>query len=848
MERRDFGTAKEAMVLEAGIKLGRYEIRSKIGAGGMGEVYLAQDTKLDRKVALKILPADVAASQDRMNRFVQEAKAAAALNHPNIAHVYEIDEVDGQHFIAMEFVDGQTLREYIHGRQTDLRKLLRHLQHVAEGLAKAHAVGIVHRDLKPDNIMITRDGHAKILDFGLAKLIEPQAQASDREEGLSSEIATALHSTPGIVRGTVGYMSPEQAQGKTREVDHRSDIFSFGCILFEAASGRKAFAGKEALDSLHKIVYGPTPLIKETNAAAPDELQRIVRRCLAKDPEDRYQTIKDLAIELREVRRALESAGIDTTVSPLTGSMAMGPLGGETDTRASFSATTSTPPTSLSTRASSAEYIATGIKQHKLAAIISVAVLAIGIVSLAVYLRTRNTGVAIESIAVLPFVNTSGDANTEYLSDGITESLINYFSQLPQLRVIPRSTVFRYKGQQLDPQEIGRKLGVRAVLTGRVSQRGDTINVQTELIDVDKGSQLWGEQYDRKLADIQVVQSEISKQILEKLSLRLSGEGQQLAKKHTPPAEAYQAFLKGRYYFFQHKEESYKKAIDSFNQAIKTDPNYAQAYAGLASVYTEISSSFLPPTEAMPKAKEAIKRALALDGSMAEAHVALAEVYWWGDWKFDAAEEEYKRAIALSPNEPNVQVEYGNFLARLGRSDEALSFANRAVQLDPLSPFVNGNLGSIFYFTHQYDRLTEHANKMLDMDPNSSSAHAWRGYAHLQKGQYDEAIPHLQKAVDPQSGDGLSQLGFAYALAGRKNEALKVMAQIQALAVGRYSAPIRVARIYIGLGDKDHAFEWLEKAFADRSDYLTQLKTDPMVDSLRSDRRFADLVRRVFPP
>ncbi len=840
------------MTIPQGTKLGRYEIRAQLGAGGMGEVYLAQDTKLDRKVALKILPAEVASNQDRMSRFVLEAKAAASLNHPNIAHVYEIDEVDGQHFIAMEFIDGQTLRERIHGRQTDLRKLLRYLQHVAEGLAKAHAAGIVHRDLKPDNIMITRDGHAKILDFGLAKLIEPQGQTPDGDEGLSSDTATAvtaLHSTPGIVRGSAGYMSPEQAQGKTREVDHRSDIFSFGCILYEAATGQRAFSGKDALDSLHKIVYGPTPLIKETNANAPDELQRIVRLCLAKDPEERYQTIKDVIIELKDVRRELQGAGIDTTVPPLTGSMAMSPLGTETDARPIFSATTSAAPASLSTRSSSAEYIVTGIKQHKLAALISLVVLALGIVGLAAYLHARNTEVAIESIAVLPFVNTSGDANTDYLSDGITESLINSFSQLPGLRVVPRSTVFRYKGQQLDPQEIGRKLGVRAVLTGRVVQHGDTVNIQTELIDVDKEAQLWGEQYNRSISDLQAVQSEISKVISAKLRLKLTGEEQQqLAKKYSPPPEAYQAYLKGRYYFFQHKEESHKKAIDSFNQAIKLDPNYAQAYAGLASVYTEISSSYLPPTEAMPKAKEAVQKALAIDGSLAEAHVASAEVYWWGDWNFAAAEQELKQAVQLSPNDPMVRIEYGNFLARLGRSDEAMVLANKALQLDSISPFVNGNLGSILYFTRQADRLIEQAHKMLDMDRNSSDGHTWLGRAYMQKGLYDQAIPELQRSADPQSGDGLAQLGYAYAMAGRKSEALKTLADLEALADRRYSSPVRIACVYAGLGDKERAFEWLEKGYAGRSDHLTQLKTDPMFDRLRSDPRFADLLRRVGLP
>ena len=832
------------MALSPGTKLGRYEIRSKLGEGGMGEVYLARDTKLDRKVALKIFPAELTSNYDRMRRFTREAKAAAALNHPNIAHIYEIGEETGIHFIAMEFVDGVTLRHKIHREQTDLKKLLRYLHHAAEGLAKAHGAGVVHRDLKPDNIMITRDGHAKILDFGLAKLIEPQEQSSGDDESIDSEMATAVRSTPGVVRGTVGYMAPEQARGDTKAVDHRSDIFSFGCLLYEAATRRRAFAGQDSLDSLHKIAYGPTPSIKEIDPNAPDELQRIIRRCLAKDPDERYQTIKDVTIELKELRRDLEAAGFETSVPPSIASL---PLGSAKTGDSLYSpvsdVATGTPRASLSTRPSSVEYVVSGMRRHKLATTLGVLAVSVTVVIAGLYWRSRTSTSAINSIAVLPFVNTKADTNTDYLSDGITETLINNFSQISNLRVVPRSTVFRYKGSPLDPQEIARELGVRVVLTGRVVQSGDTINIQAELIDVDKKSQLWGEQYSRKLAEVQTVQADISRNILEKL--RLGDEEKEIGRKHTPPPEAYQAYLKGRYYFYQHREEGYNKAIDSFNEAIKIDPNYAQAHAGLASVYTEISSSFIPPTEAMPKAKESVNRALALDGSLGQAHVALAEVYWWGDWNFGAAEQEYKRAIDLNPNEPNIQVEYANFLARLGRTDEAMTFANRAVQLDPLSPFVNGNLGSIFYFTHQYDRLTEHANKMLELDPASSSAHAWRGWANMQKGSYEAAIPDLQKAVDPQSGDGLSQLGYAYAMAGRKIEALKVIEQIQALGRKRYSAPIRVARIYIGLGDKDKAFEWLEKAYADRSDYLTQLKTDPIVDSLRSDQRFADLVRRV---
>src|SRR3989440_3997515 len=416
-------------MIAPGTKLGRYEIRAKIGAGGMGEVYLAEDLQLHRKVALKVLPAEVASNQDRMRRFKQEATAAAALNHPNIAHIYEIGESEGTNFIAMEFIDGATLREKIHKEQTELRKVLRFLQHAAGGLARAHAAGIVHRDLKPDNIMITRDGHAKILDFGLAKLIE-QRPISGAD---SSEVATAVmpqHSTPGTIMGTVGYMSPEQAQGKTKEIDHRSDIFSFGCILFEAATGKKPFEGESIIKSLHMLVYESAPPITELNPSAPPELQRIVRRCLAKDPDERYQSIKEVAIELKELRRELEGSGLETTVPPLSrGPIAGAPNAGGTVSQSS-SAITGRPAPSLSTRASSAEYVVTGIKRHKLASGTALLVLLATVTATGFYLRGRNSTATIRSIAVMPFVNESGKPDVEYLSDGMTETLITSLSQL----------------------------------------------------------------------------------------------------------------------------------------------------------------------------------------------------------------------------------------------------------------------------------------------------------------------------------------------------------------------------------------------------------------------------------
>src|SRR5215471_11572505 len=632
------------MTFPIGTKLGRYEIRSRIGEGGMGEVYLAEDTRLHRKVALKVLPHDLAANRDRMRRFEQEATAAAALNHPNIAHVYEIGESDGVNFIAMEYVDGATLREKIHGEPTELRKLLRYLQQVAEGLAKAHAAGIVHRDLKPDNVMITHDGYAKILDFGLAKLIEqtkPPVSEAPAAEAPTAVMQQPL-STPGVVMGTVGYMSPEQAQGK--QVDQRSDIFSFGCILYEAATSQRAFESESTIDTLHKIVHAPVPPVKDVNPSAPADLTRIVRRCLAKDPDERYQSIKEAAIELRDVRRELEGAAeLDTTVPPSS-------IGSSISSGATVGATSAAP--SSTAPASSAEYIFKGIRRHKLATAIVLAALVLGSVGLAAYLHARTTEVAIDSIAVLTFVNQNQDSETEYLSEQLPESLRYRLSQLPNLRVSPTSSVLRYKGKEIDPIKVGNELGVSAVLSGWFTQHGDSLTINVELVDVRNNKILWGEKYDPKSSELLTTQREIARAIADNLKLKVSGQERALAKHYTESNDAYQLYMKGRFYWNKRTAENFKKAIEQFQQATNRDPNFALAYVGLADCYLLLEEyASAPSSETLPKAKAAALRALQIDDSLGEAHTSLGLVDLLS-WQFAEAEKEFKRGIELNLNYP----------------------------------------------------------------------------------------------------------------------------------------------------------------------------------------------------
>ena len=832
------------MTLAPETQLGRYQLRSLLGAGGMGEVYLAQDTSLNRKVALKVLPVDVASNEDRMRRFKQEATAAASLNHPNIAHIYEVGVASDLNFIAMEYVDGTTLREKIHKDDEELSKLLRALQHVAEGLAKAHDAGIVHRDLKPDNIMITSDGHAKILDFGLAKLIEPTTGSVT-----SAEDPTILHSTPGLILGTLGYMSPEQAQGKTKEIDHRSDIFSFGCILFEAITKQKAFAGKDQIEVLNKIIREPAPPLAAFIPNAPSDLQRIVRRCLAKDPNDRYQNIKDVAIELKEVRREMQDSPFDTTRPPVSSA------GSEARTLW-HAETTRVQSQPESTRASSAEFIVKELKRHKTATIVGAVLMLIAaaaaVFGIRSYFHARDTEIAVDSIAVIPFENQNKDPGTEWISDGLTDSIINNLTQLPNLKVIARSSVFRYKGKQTDPIAVGKELGVRAVLTGRLMQHGETMLVSAELIDIRDNKQLWGEQYETKLADMLSVQREIAREITNNLRPTLSGvEQSRMEKQYTANAEAYQLYLKGRFYWNKRTPADIQKAVPFFEQAIEKDSNYALAYSGLADAYTLIPVYTREPArEYMPKAKEAALKALALDDKLAEAHASLGQISDYYDYDFATAEREYRRAIELNPNYATAHQWFAEHLSALKRNDDAITEIKRALDLDPMSVIMNRIYGDILVDGRKYDEAIAQYKKTLDLDPNFPTAHYFLGRAYEFKGMYDEAVAEYTKSqgISILPPETIQKLKDVYARSGWKAYLQMSIDLLMHDSQRTVFPPFAIASFYARLGNNDEAIKALEKGYEEREFRMTLLSVSAEFDGLRSDPRFRELVRRMGLP
>ncbi|HKR59866.1 MAG TPA: protein kinase, partial [Pyrinomonadaceae bacterium] len=742
--------------------MGRYEIRSQIGKGGMGEVYLALDTELDRTVAIKILPADVAADHQRLQRFIQEAKAASALNHPHILTIHEIGTVGDSRYIATEFIDGDTLRRLITSGMK-LEEILEISIQVTSALAAAHSAGIVHRDIKPENVMVRHDGYAKVLDFGLAKLAQPAGVTPDTEAPTKALVNTDA----GTVMGTANYMSPEQAKGTS--LDARSDLWSVGAVLYEMVTKHLPFAGETPTETVSLILQRePAPLMRYANNV-PAELERIVTKALTKDPEGRYQTAKDLLIDLRNLKRKLEvDAEIDRTVPPelrAATSTSGGSQGHSTAGNASVAGTAAP---------SSAEYIVSGIKQHKVAALVALLVLLLAGVGLGVALYGRRATPALDSIAVLPFVNASGDPNMEYLCDGISETLINSLTQLQRIHVVARTSAFRYKGKEADPQTIGRELNVRTVLMGRVRQNGDTINVQVDLVDATTGAQLWGEEYERKLADVLSVKQAISREIIEKLRLRLSGEEQKKLVGGDSNGEAYQLYLKGRYHWNKRSIEGIRKSAEYFNQAIEKDPNYALAYAGLAdSWFTGTWYRDVDAREGYEKARAAANRALELDSSLAEPHTTLALIKGNYDFDWSGAENEFKLAIKLNPNYPTAHQRYSLFLPIFGRFEESVAEARRAQQLDPLSLILNENVGDMLILARRYDEAEAQLLKTLELDPNFGVARGTLAKAYEVTGRDKEALELNLKGAPPEVAAEVRQIFAASGMKGLWRERLE---------------------------------------------------------------------------
>ena len=745
----------------------------------MGETYLAEDTRLRRQVALKFLPASYQYDPDRREAFLKEARATSALRSPHIAAIYDIDEHDGRIFIVMEYIEGDLLSGKIGGGPMPLSDAVVIAAQVADALTEAHSLGIIHCDIKSANVIVNDRGMVKLFDFGISQVIEDKSaeESDDRTKRIGRQ--TEL----GVVLGTAAYMSPEQALGRT--LDQRSDIFSLGIVLYEMLTGRVPFEGANSVEIIDKIVHEePVPLARLNYNVSPP-LEQIVRKCLEKDRERRYQSARELLIDLRNFQRDHDSGAVPT---------------GSLDRRTQVA-------------------------------------------------RKVRTARAVNSLAILPLVNGGNDPDTDYLSDGITESIINNLAQLPRLRVMARSTVFRYKGQEVDPREVGRELGVRAVLTGRVFVRGNRLVIKAELVDTNDGAHLWGEQYNRTLSDIFAIEEEISREISEKLRLKLNGEQKRrLAKRHTDKTAAYQLYLKGRYYWNKRTEEGLKKGIEHFQQAIAVDQNYALAYAGLADSYNLLASySALPPSEAFKVAKQAATQALELDPMLAEGHVSLAATKTWYDWDWEGAEQEYKRAIELNPSYATAYQWYALDLAGMGRIEEALRMMERAQELDPLSLIINLNVARVLYFARDYDRAIEQCLKAIEMYPDFALALRRLGQAYSQQQRYEEAIEAFLKAIATSDNDSetMAALGHTYAVSDRRAEAERMLDELIEMSKRVYVSPYSIARVHTGLGNTEQALEWLEKACEQRHGILAYLKVEPVFDPLRSEVRFTDLLRRM---
>ena len=834
--------------------IAHYRILRRLGKGGMGEVLLGEDTKQHgRKVALKVLPEELTRSESRLRRFRQEARAILALNHPNILTVYEIGETGDKYYIATEYIEGETLRQRLWTDPLKLDEALGVAIQVAMALEAAHAAGIVHRDIKPENIMLredrfVRDRIVKVLDFGLAKLTDRDASSAD-PEAVTIPIS---ETNPGIIMGTSGYMSPEQAQGDT--IDTRSDVFSLGVVLYEMIAGQPPFKGRTDSHTRVSIIdHDPAPLVQHVSDV-PRQLDRIVAKALAKDKLKRYQTITDFKLDLEQLRDEVHTSTGERTIP---------------QRETTHSAETQTIPqantgarSQVETLAESAPSHASGITAPRRTNWLKYAIPALlAAVSIGIIVYFSRATPAINSVAILPFVNDTKDPNAEYLSDGITESIINSLSQLPNLRVMSRNAAFRFKSSNMDPVEVGRNLNVGAVLTGRLVTLDNRFVIKTELIKVADGSQIWGDEYNSSVTDIFSVQDEVSRKISQSLRLRLSGEDEEkLARRYTKDAEAYQLYMKGRYFWNKRNEEGFRNGIEYFKRAEEKDPTFALAFSGLADSYALLCDiGVAKPVEEMPKAKAAAQKAVDADPTLAEAYTSRAFVRLAYDWDWLGAESDFQQALKLNPKYPTAHQWYASYLMQMGKFNRAKAEIEEAHNLDPLSPIITANHGLYSYYERKYDDAIAIYKQGLKADPDFWVARHYLALAYVQKGMYNEAIAELRSLIKaPPTGpipdkvienemEASASLGFAYGMAGRTNEARDILSKLESLSHKRYISGIYFAIVYAGLKNSERTIHYLNEAFQSRHPGLVLIRIDPTFEWLRSDPKFQELTRRFEP-